>query len=288
MGDAGSRPLQVLVHGFSLTHTYWDLPYGDGRYCYVDAAVEDGYATFNIDRIGVGGSSRPPAAAVTFEANVLTLHDIVSAARNGSITGAPVDKVLLVGHSVGAAMSVAEAGRYRDVDGVIATSFMRTPGPGLAELIGSVRPAQLDPVFEGAGYPLGYVTTAPGTRQQFYATENSDPAVVAADEQTKGTGTLGELATVVDGLSPLGDSQRVVAPVLLAVGDRDRYFCVPSLICSSPEVVLTRERPFFSRTEDLSAYVLPGAGHNAALHLNSASLTQAMLEWSRRVAPPGA
>jgi hypothetical protein len=36
--------VQLLVHGASYDHLYWNFPYGGGYYSYVDAATAAGYA----------------------------------------------------------------------------------------------------------------------------------------------------------------------------------------------------------------------------------------------------
>lgn len=38
--------MQLLVHGATYNHLYWDFPHGPGYYSYVDAATAAGYATF--------------------------------------------------------------------------------------------------------------------------------------------------------------------------------------------------------------------------------------------------
>jgi pimeloyl-ACP methyl ester carboxylesterase len=108
-GDPRGRPVQVLVHGFTMTHDYWSLPGVDSRYSYVAAATARGYTTLAVDRIGVGGSSKPAATAITMDSDVTTIHDVVAALRAGAVTGAPAPAVVLVGHSFGSAISVTEA-----------------------------------------------------------------------------------------------------------------------------------------------------------------------------------
>ena len=64
-GSREPATVQLLMHGASYNHLYWDFPYGNGYYSYVDAATIAGYATFDIDRIGDGNSSTRPAASWT-------------------------------------------------------------------------------------------------------------------------------------------------------------------------------------------------------------------------------
>ncbi|MDT7649946.1 MAG: hypothetical protein QOI36_1352 [Pseudonocardiales bacterium] len=284
-GDPAGRPLQILVHGFTLTRDYWNMPGVDSRYSYVAAATARGYATLAIDRIGVGTSSKPPAAAVTLDSNVEALHHVIIAARGGAITGAPVQELVLVGHSFGSAISVTVAGRYRDVDAVVATSFLHTPGAGATGLVASTYPAQLDSRFSGAGLPVGYLTTLPGSRAQFYQADNTDPAVIDADERTKGTGTVGDLATFATYFSPLADGSRIQAPLLLAIGQDDPYFCGVPLGCPNAAAVVAREAPFFGPAARLTGYVAPGIGHNLALHRSSPGATGDILDWIDHTVP---
>jgi hypothetical protein len=44
-GSHEPATVQLLVHGASYNHLYWNFPYGNGYYSYVDAATAAGYAT---------------------------------------------------------------------------------------------------------------------------------------------------------------------------------------------------------------------------------------------------
>jgi hypothetical protein len=59
--DRGA-PLLILASGFTYDHQYWDLPVDGGKYSFVDAANRAGYATLNLDRLGLGSSDKPPAS----------------------------------------------------------------------------------------------------------------------------------------------------------------------------------------------------------------------------------
>ena len=63
------------MHGVTYNHLYWNFPYGNGYYSYVDAATAACDATFDIDRIGDGNSSHPPSAAIDLNAGAVALHD---------------------------------------------------------------------------------------------------------------------------------------------------------------------------------------------------------------------
>jgi Alpha/beta hydrolase family len=200
----GSREpgtVQLLVHGASYNHLYWNFPYGNGYYSYVDAATAAGYATFDVDQIGSGNSSHPPSADVTLTADAVALHDAVTALRTGGVGGQAFQHVIMVGHSIGSEEAWIEAGTYHDVDAVVITGALHALNPNLLTLAGSdLYPAVDDPKFADSGLDDGYLTTVPGTREAlFYDSATANPAVVAIDEANKDTGTASEL----DGLLSL-------------------------------------------------------------------------------------
>lgn len=56
--DSGSSgTIQVLTHGVGFDKTYWDLEYDNYSYSYVNVALDAGYSTLAIDRLGIGNSS---------------------------------------------------------------------------------------------------------------------------------------------------------------------------------------------------------------------------------------
>src|SRR4051794_20162511 len=57
----GRPPTSVplLVHGATYSHVYWDFPYQPERYSYQRDMARHGYATFSVDRLGNGQSSKP-------------------------------------------------------------------------------------------------------------------------------------------------------------------------------------------------------------------------------------
>jgi hypothetical protein len=78
-GSREPATVQLLVHGATYNHLYWNFPYENGYYSYADAATAAGYATFDIDRIGDGNSSHPPSTDLDLNAGAVALHDAVTA-----------------------------------------------------------------------------------------------------------------------------------------------------------------------------------------------------------------
>ncbi len=280
-GALAGKTVQLLVHGATYNRSYWDFPYQQPLYSYVEAAALSGYATFNLDRIGAGASDRPPSAAVTVDSNAWVIHQVVQALRSGAVQSEHFRKVILVGHSFGSTMVVAAASQFPgDANGVILSGFLHNQNPA-AQAPASIWPVQLDPQFAGQPYPLGYLTTRPGTRAAiFYSLQTADPNAIALDEQTKDTVTDATLAGAPRNLSL--ESLGIRVPVLVVVGELDDIFCGGLVNCSDSAAVHTHESRYFSPEACLQTAVIPQTGHVLALH-STAPLTSAhALLWSER------
>lgn len=284
----GRRPtaVQLLVPGGTYSHVYWDLPYGGGRYSYAREAAAAGYATFNVDRVGIGHSSHPPGAQLTVTAGAIALHDVITALRAGRVGGYAFSHVIWVGHSVGSFTAWDEAARYQDVDAMILTGAMHAFNLQAAlQGQAALYTATDDPRFADSGLDADYMTTKPGTREGFYSPDTTDPHVVALDEANKATMTTGELAG--PSATP---PYRINVPVLLLVGGNDALFCVgvTQYSCSDPKSVLAFESQFYPPAAHPQVVVIPGAGHSVALSTVAPLATAAMIRWTRSViAQPG-
>lgn len=177
---------------------------------------------------------------------------------------------------MGTAVSVLEAATYGDVDAVVATGLLhKVSVPGVAAVTATAEPGPLpDP---------GYLTTRPGTRyDSFHRPGVVDPRVVEVDEATKDVFSETEAA---DGLGLgafLPYSARIDVPVLVAVGEFDPLMCGPlASDCSTAASVLASERPGYAGSPSVSAYVMPGAGHDITLHPRAAELQDEVVGWLR-------
>jgi pimeloyl-ACP methyl ester carboxylesterase len=277
--------IQLLIHGATYNHDYWDFETVDGRrYSYARAVAARGFPTFAPDMPGTGNSSRPPSDQLSVQADAYVAHQIVQALRNGSLTGVQFGKVILVGHSLGSVVVWEEAINYTDVDGVIVT--------GAAHSITSrfltsntLHPAADDPKFVAGSLDSGYFTTIPGTRKTlFYSTPDFDPAVLAADEKRKDVVPLTELHTglpVVTSTATLA----IQVPVLTILGSNDFTTCGPNpqggdFDCSSASAVVTQEAPFYSHEARLHACVVPDSGHDLSLAVDHQIQTADAIAWS--------
>ena len=290
-GSVHHKTIQIALHGATYSRLYWDWPYQPETYSYMRRATAAGYAVLNLDRIGIGASDHPPAEAVTIDSNAHVVHQIVQALRGGSAVipsfgRIRAERIALVGHSLGSVISIQEAATYGDVDGIVLTGVSHTVTPALNDV--SFYPANLDPQFAGQGLGDGYLTTVPGTRGIFYYLPSTDPAVLALDEATKQTVTIGELGTAVPALSL---SSAVHVPVLVVVGDFDGAFCNPPSCSASGS--LNAEAAFFPADACLETAVIAGAGHDLNLHIQAPQTYDVVLGWmdqwvgsNPRVAPP--
>ncbi|MGP3970375.1 alpha/beta hydrolase [Streptomyces sp. 6N223] len=273
---SGQRPstVQLLVHGLTYNHSYWDFPAIDASHSYVRAAVAAGYATFSVDQIGAGDSSHPPSAAATLPATSVALHDAITALRSGEVGGQAFDRVMWVGHSYGSIHAWYEIPRYRDVDAAILTGVLDYLNPGFTD---PTYPAVEDPKFAGSGLDPGYVTTRPGTRgSAYYAPATADPAVVAADEEAKDTAP-------VPLSPPPAYPHDIGVPTLLVVGAEDAAYCqgATEFDCDDPGTVHAFESLYYTPETPLTVETVPGTGHVLALSTTAPVTNEIMLDWAR-------
>jgi pimeloyl-ACP methyl ester carboxylesterase len=277
--------VQLLVHGATYSHDYWDFREIDGvDYSYARDVAANGIATFAFDQLGSGKSSHPPSRDLTLDAAADVAHQIVTALRNGSINGTCFRKVIIVGHSLGSVVVWQEAITYGDVDGVIVTGAAHSLTARFANA-GAFYPAISDPKFARRGLDAGYLTTKPGTRTNlFFADPDFDPAIIPIDEHRKDT-VPGSL--LVTGL-PLVTStatQAIQVPVLILLGDHDFTTCGPnteggSFDCSTGKIVAQQEQAFYSAEARVHACVIPGSGHDINLAVNHDIQVADVLAWS--------
>lgn len=262
--------VQLLVHGITYDHRYWNIadpadPEAD-TYSWEAAATRTGHATAAIDRIGSGESTRPLSTAVNLESNAAVVSAVAGALRAGTLSdGQGFGSVALVGHSYGSIVAIAAAARG-GVDALVLTGFsngLRTVQATLS--IGPRHyPAALDPQFSGTLLDPGYLTSQPGQRRALFYDPgvDVDPVIIERDEATKGTVAGTELLGI-----PIAVKSRYTGhlPVLIVNGDRDGIFCSQSPLdfgapCRDAESLAAYERQFFPNA-DLSTIVLPGIGH---------------------------
>lgn len=279
---AGATSVQLLLHGFTYGRYYWDLPYQPENYSYVAAANRAGYATLSIDRLGVGDSYHPFSTLVTLDNEASAVHQVIRALRSGLLGGTAFQRVVLVGHSYGSQIAFVTAGRYQNVEALVATgaSHQINVVNIITRLGAQTEPATLDPKFASSGLDVGYLTTRRGARSVFYNTQNTDPEVISLDEQLKQTGTAAELITSLPD-SVLNFSRQINIPVLAVNATDEPFFCNGLLTadCSSAAALVASERPFYGPSATLDALVVPNAGHAVTLARSAPQTLAAIQNW---------
>lgn len=299
---ASRSTVQLLIHGATYNHSYWDFGTVDGiRYSYARDMAARGFATFAVDQLGSGQSSKPPSAELTNQVEAYIDHELVQGLRTGSLTGVRFGRVIDVGHSLGSLSVWQEAITYQDVNGVVITGmahhFTTTADNDSAS---DFYPARSDPKFQGqpwAANDPGYVTTVPGTRASFfYNTADADPKVIATDdneipfdeetfwrERGKDVASRG----TSDGVPLIYTraTQTIHVPVLVVLGSKDAVVCgvdatAVYFSCSSGAVIAEEEQPYYSPQAHLEACSVPRSGHDISLHLNFRVQEEAVRDWA--------
>jgi pimeloyl-ACP methyl ester carboxylesterase len=291
------RVVQMLSGSLLWHHGYWsvaDPREGSDRYHWTAHAVRAGHATLAIDRIGLGKSSRPPAGEVTFESNLHVNYQIARALREGRVEGpaGPVrfPRVVAVSHSFSACFTEHLITRFPGAfDLAILSGWTHDPRFDNFELriLPNLVEAHRDDQFPG--HLPGYLTSRWGSRHTiFFAPADSDPRLLAEDEQTyKATLTQGEMDTMIGSLSLPVDLR---IPVLFAMGGGDPLFAKApppagpyGTDCSSVEALLAAEgQRLGAHLPSLEGFVLPGSGHNLNVMPNAREWFAFAMAWLGR------
>lgn len=264
--------LQILLSGATYGREYWnfrcDRCAEADRYSYVKATTGAGWATLNLDRIGIGDSEHPSDAQISLGSESYATHQIIQTARRGRLgDGVRYRRVILVGHSLGSAIAVLEATQYpKDVDGLLLTGFLHGPPFGGSAFVASFEPAQAEARL--ADRPIGYLTTQAGTRGiTLYYPPGTESSVVDRDESTKQTTTITEFTTFARDGSDSSTAAAIRIPVLSVVGEFDNVFCPSS--CAAEDGPAYQEGSFYPKATCFEPYVLPQAGHVINLHISA-------------------
>ncbi|HEX3568450.1 MAG TPA: alpha/beta fold hydrolase [Candidatus Saccharimonadales bacterium] len=252
---SGTHGIDVLMHGATYNQTYWGWPQNPSLYSYVDKTLQAGRATFAIDALGAGQSSKPSGLTVTVDDQAYALHQALNWVHQ------TYSDVTVVGHSFGSVTALDENATYQDASRLVITGLTHSQGLGYAEFFASVTPVSLsDPT---------YVTTTTAGRQVFYG-GTFDQNVVSYDDAHKDAVPVSEITDLKNDLNldvpGVGYATQVHVPVLVIVGQDDQIVCGLTLDCNSQTAVQNNEALYYTATPSLTTEVVPDTGHDLALH----------------------
>lgn len=264
--------VQVLVPGATYNSTYWNFPITSNSY--VAYMTAWGRATFVLDNLNTGRSSKLPSAQVTIPFDAQALHTVIQTLKQRFL------KIVLIGHSMGSLISMQETNQYHDSDGLIVTDATHSLQPAVIAALAANQmfvPAQTTGRL--AHRPLGDLTTPAGHRSDwFYAPTDTRPGVVAVDEATKDVVTQGEVATFASALLP-SSTNTITEPVLLSMGSEDKIAGCDGAPCDSATTLAAAEAHLYPAAASVDTFVLAGAGHDISLAANAQEFYANTLAW---------
>ncbi|HUQ89615.1 MAG TPA: alpha/beta hydrolase [Vicinamibacterales bacterium] len=279
-GSYENRPLQVLVHGATYNHTYWDFPTVNGEtYSYARYMAAQKYAVLALDLPGTGESSKPSGAELRLPEIGSSIRQVIDSMRSGvNPVDHQFDSIVLVGHSSGAIAATFVQANWHSADALVVTASRHLVGDVLGlPVTQAILPQlfQLVAAFQGSPYfPLpDFARTG-----LFYYPPAADTDVIARDNATADQWTNGQLLTTFFAfLDPRIDQPNLVtAPVLIQLGTNDVLF---------PADLPAIERALWVGTSP-EIQTLSGIGHDFNLHRNHEAGWRGIDSWIRQNVSP--
>ena len=275
--------LQLLVHGISYSHKYWnglqDIPkFGDPN-AWAAFANSQGYPSLAIDRLGIGKSDHPdPLQLVQAPYQAELYHDLIQKLRGHDPLPAKVpnkwSRIVYVGHSYGSTLGTYISAKYPDdadaflLTGAAVSKPNQVNSTSLPYVLTSYTSAPTyDPVrFPPSQIAPGYYVIANQTarRDVFYSPNTGlfSPALYERDIAIQETQTIGEVFSVYFVIS-----QTYNKPVFVTTGQSDAVFCDSSsgiADCGSgPDNQLEAVEGFYPKVprSKFATFRQPRAGH---------------------------
>lgn len=254
-GSIAHRPLQVLAHGSTYNHQYWDAPVINGHgYSYARHMAKRGYAVLALDQLGTGESDAPPGDFLSIDEIASSMHQVLSGLRTRrNPTQRKFEHITLVGHSLGSLAAIYTAGTYGDVDALVVTGTSLAP-----------HPLPYDAATVNQLLSVPYPTISPEVRAAlFYDAPMADPDVILHDNTVmRDVVPRGELTSLLPLLADpaLLRVGAITAPVLVLFGEHD---------LTAPAEFAPGEANYYSSAERVEVAVVPEIGHDLNLHVNN-------------------
>ena len=237
--------------------------------------MANGYSVLNIDRLGLGYSDRPPAAALGYQQDAFAIHQIVMAVRTGALSQFGFKHIVLVAHSYGSTISIVDSATYNDVSAFVLTGVTHHAGSGVGQFVADIVPADQDPVTAVQQYPADYQIVKQGSiGPLFYYPQTSLPSVVATNESIKGVSTAAQNVSINNFLgAQLGES-KITVPVLTVFGDKDILFGD-----NGTQMRLQTEGSYYPSSPRANVFAIPNTGHALALSTTFSDTNSVIFEW---------
>ncbi|POR32810.1 Uncharacterized protein TPAR_06992 [Tolypocladium paradoxum] len=280
--------LQILTHGVGFDRSYWDFPFDNYKYSYVDKAIDQGYSTLSWDRLGIGHSSHgDPVSEIQIFLEVAALKELTQRARDGKVPclGHKFNKIAHLGHSFGSAITFALTNMYPAVsDAIVLTGFSQVSSfIGLFALGGNFAPVKEIPTLRHR-YAEGYVApkSSIGFHINFFAPGDFDPRMLDVATKTGQPAAVGELLTV----GSTGSTSEFGGPVLIITGEKDVPFCGGDcrntmVIKNSAPNLIEMSKTSFKKASAFNATIVDHAGHGLNLQYSCGFTYKAILDFVR-------
>ncbi|KAI0860104.1 alpha/beta-hydrolase [Xylaria cubensis] len=266
-----SKAVILATHGVGLARAHWNSPFKPEEHNFVQHAIDKGYSVFFYDRLGNGGSDKPPGYKNQSRMQREVLKELATLVRSGQYTGnsgAPV-RVVAMGFALGAYIAHYTMAAHPSLfDAAILTgvnyntSVINTNGlvrsfvPRVASLQNSHKFGMLD---------TGYVTWADGIANinTYFKYPYYDVDLALLIEEIKNPFTITEFETLIDGDL---DASKFTGPVLAMAGKNDYVICDGECEGIYYEDAV---RAVFKNAKPVLPYLHPHSSHNINFHHNA-------------------
>ena len=277
--------LQFLTHGGTTDYNYWDFA---TAYSYVDAAAEQGYATFTYDRLGTGKSDHPdPKQVVQVPLQVELTHVLIQKIKNASVGGIKFTSVVGIGHSLGSAVTQGIASKYpSDFNAIVLTGHSQGSDGGAtgfaaaAQQIANTLPDRpelkslangyisLGPAIQTLQFAFFYYPFFNLTRMFLLGSAPCDAYLsldFTKEFHTRQTNAIGETMTLLSLYVPAPAYDK---PVQILNGVQDFFYCQGNCLAGGSDATLAALNTFFpNRDREKSESInIQDVGHNINLH----------------------
>ncbi len=245
------KPLQVVMHGATYTHEYWDMPDFDHKsYSYADYMTRRGWAVLALDLLGSGESSMPNGDFLDLAAVSDSVRQVVIQLRTGyNQLGARFHLVYGVGHSLGSAVAIHAQATYQPFNAIVSTGLGHVP-----------HEMPISPEFAARALATPYFYLLPVERQAFFYTPEFTSQEIIDYDNARFGGALSRglfLTVMFNAFNPeVSRVDKVRGPVLVQLGENDFLF----------PASLGEEEPAWFPLARVTMQSIPDAGHAFNMH----------------------